>query len=116
MWWGFKRALLFEIMCAVLIALIGFGGLDPPWYRIALLATQVPAMFVLGLVGLCCGWANGLLIGDVFYNRWGGLTPIGAPVIFVANVLVVGAILGFGHYRRTVRRRVVASPPDFPAS
>ena len=88
-----RWALLYETVCAVAILIFGFGppfDLGPsPWYFEILPATQVPGILLLTRLGLCCGFASHLVKSDVIMDRWGGLTPMGVPLLFLANTLVV---------------------------
>ena len=92
-----RRALLYETVCAVAILIFGFGppfDLGPsPWYFEILPVTQLPGILLLTRLGLCCGFASHLVISDVIMDRWGGLTPLGVPILFVANTLVVTLVL-----------------------
>jgi hypothetical protein len=91
--WG----LLYQTACAVAILVFGFGSpfdLGPsPWYFEILPATQLPGILLLTRLGLCCGFASHLVISDVIMDRWGGLTPVGVPILFAANTLVVSLVL-----------------------
>lgn len=93
--WAVRRALLLELALATLIAVFGFGafGFDEAWYHALLPATQLPGIWLLTELGLCCGFANGLVISDVILNRYGGLTPVGVPLLFGANVGVLSLLL-----------------------
>ena len=100
--------MVFEVLCALLIAVFGFGSsraLDESWYHMLLPATQMPAILVLSSIGLCCGFGNGLLISDLISNRWGGLTAVGAPVIFIVNLGLLTCSLAAAHYWRARARR-----------
>ena len=92
-----RWALLYETVCAVAILIFGFGppfDLGPsPWYFAILPVTQLPGILLITRLGLCCGFASHLVISDVIMDRWGGLTPLGVPILFVANTLVVTLVL-----------------------
>jgi hypothetical protein len=95
-----RGALLYETVCAAAILIFGFGPpFDPgpsPWYFEILPATQLPGILLLTRLGLCCGFASHLVISDAIMDRWGGLTPIGVPILFVANTLAVTLIVFLG--------------------
>ena len=110
--------MVFEVLCALLIALFGFGSAsanDESWYHLLLPATQLPAILALSSVGLCCGFGNGLLISDLISNRWGGLTAVGAPVIFVVNLGLLTGLLAAAHYWRARARRASGMERGAPA-
>jgi hypothetical protein len=92
-----RRALLYETVCTVAILIFGFGppfDVGPsPWYFEILPASQLPGIVLLTRLGLCCGFASPLVISDAIMDRWGGLTPVGAPILFMANALAIALIL-----------------------
>ena len=111
-----RWALLYETACAVAILTFGFGppfSLDStPWYFEVLPATQLPGIVLLTRLGLCCGFASHLVISDAIMDRWGGLTPLGIPILFAANTLVVALVLSL---IMVLWRRVPAVQPIPPA-
>ena len=74
----------------ILIAIIGFNT-SP--LTTALAATQIPGLLLLEQLGWCCGFGGGFVITDVVVNRWGGLTSAGAPLLALANTLVLALVL-----------------------
>ena len=113
--WAGTRALIAEMVLAVLVAIFGFGGsvMDTRWYELVLPTTQAPGIALLATLGLCCGFRNGLVISDVIVGRWGGLTTAGMPILFVANTLMFAAILLVGRilWRGLNRRRLEGDAP-----
>ena len=96
--WALARALGVEVVLALLVAAFGFGGpiFDPPWYSQVLPATQLPGILLLERLGFCCGYMNGLVLSDEMIGRWGGLTTVGAPILFAANTAVLAMLLWAG--------------------
>ena len=92
--WGMRRAIQVELLLALLIAVFGFGsfGFESAWYHEVLPATQLPGTLLLSELGLCCGYANGLVIADEIGNRYGGLTLIGVPLLAAANVIALSLL------------------------
>lgn len=99
----------FQAVTWLLIGLFGFGAYPgAPVLGYVLAASQVFGIDVLARLGWCCGLGGGFVISDVALNRWGGLSLAGAPVLFLANgivLLVLLVALRLGLYGlRAVRR------------
>jgi hypothetical protein len=84
----------YQAITWLLIGIFGFADYPgAPILRNVLAATQVLGLHVLAGLGWCCGFGGGFVISDVALNRWGGLTMAGAPVLFVANGIVLFILL-----------------------
>ena len=55
--------------------------------------SQLPGVALLSAGGLCCGYTNGMIIGDEFYNGYTPMTLIGILYLATANILVCGSVL-----------------------
>ena len=81
--------LAFQAFVWLLILDFGMASSPASW---VLAATQLPGVMLLTELGWCCGVGGGFVISDDVVNRWGGLTPAGAPVLAVANSLILLAL------------------------
>lgn len=85
---------LAEVLLLLGIAVLGYPGFgEAPRYQEALRASQQPGILLLQAVGLCCGYANSLVLTDVLGPHWGALEPDGPPYLAAANSLALSAML-----------------------
>ena len=95
-------AVAIEATLLACIAYFGLGGFEQSNTQLALLISQLPATTVLVLMGWCCGVNGGLVFTDVIDPHWGGLTPIGIPILFVTNSGAIALVL-FGIHSLATR-------------
>jgi hypothetical protein len=87
------------VLLMALVAVFGLGAFGARWYQDALLLAHTPGILLLTSMGFCCGYRNGLVLSDVLDPHWGGLTPLGIPILTTANA--AGLLLLLLLVRRT---------------
>jgi hypothetical protein len=81
-----------EAVIFLMIAKFGLGAFQPSHLQISLLMSQLPAIWLLQKLGWCCGYSGGLVLTDSLDLHWGGLTPLGVPILFITNSALVAAV------------------------
>ena len=86
-----------EIVMAVAIYLRGYPGLEP-FFRLAtiwelpIVVLHAPAVVALTSLGMCCGYANDLVLGDHWFNVGSGsynpMTLRGTMILGMTNLVI----------------------------
>jgi hypothetical protein len=103
--WSLARRVAY-VEIALLGGILWFGLRDVhAWPSTILLGLHLPATALLTHMGLCCGFATSLVISDFWFGRLGPVTPIGLPILGLANFVgMIGLLAALRAGRRAVAR------------
>jgi hypothetical protein len=104
-----RRALFLALAVEVpLVLLLEAWGIPSPFHHDTLgeviTATHAPGIALLETLNLCCGFANSLVISDVWVGPVQRPSLVGFVLLFGANALMLAAFV----YLALLLRRVVA--------
>lgn len=117
-WWSAGALLGLELLAAVAFLVRGFpyfgSGLVPNarWWEIPLALLHLPAIELLSVAGLCCGFRNGLVLTHVIRGGHIRMTLTGTGILIGTNWLCWLALALLGQSLWSRRRGRSKSRPE----